>query len=49
MAFQECDRCKQPLRIVRTKDREVSYDRDSEYRHVCWNLPEDANLLVLED
>ena len=52
-AFGDCSRCKTPLRIVQVQDekgmREISYDLDSSRTHVCWDLPEDANLLVLED
>lgn len=54
IAFRECNKCKQPLRIVQVTNanglaREVAYNRDSTHPHVCWNLAEDANLLVLDD
>lgn len=52
-AFEECSRCRTPLRIVQVSDergaREIAYERDSARQHVCWDLPEDANLLVLDD
>jgi hypothetical protein len=47
--LKECDRCKESLRIVKDDDRVVAYEIKSGDRHVCWSLPEDANLLVLED
>ena len=50
VARRECDRCHESLEIVQVKDgvvipREVASGK----RHVCWDLPEDANLLVLKD
>lgn len=47
---RECERCKQALRIVRFPDqRLVAFDAKTKTRHVCWDLPEDANLLVMDD
>lgn len=52
-AFRECGKCKTPLVIIEAVDRqgaavEIAVDEDSRERHVCWDLPEDANLLVVE-
>ena len=55
--LRECDKCKESLRIVHENVhlghdevvRAVAYEIASGKRHVCWNLPEDANLLVLDD
>ena len=42
--------CRQALRIVQENDdRQVAYDQGSGERHVCWDLPQDANLVVLDD
>ncbi len=47
--IRECDRCKESLKIVRVKDDLVARDVASGERHVCWDLAQDANLLVLND
>jgi len=47
--LRECERCKESLEIVRVKDHLVARDVASGEKHVCWDLPEDANLLVLND
>ncbi len=47
--LRECDKCKESLRVVHEEERVVAYEVASGERHVCWNLPEDANLLVLDD
>lgn len=48
IAIRECDLCKQTLHVVRMKDeRTVATDATSGEQHVCWDLPQDANLLVL--
>lgn len=49
-AYKECDRCREALRIVLTKDAVVvATDQRSGYKHICFDIPEDANLLVLGD
>lgn len=46
----ECGRCKQALRLVTMADgREYAWDLKTNETHVCWDLPEDANLLVMDD
>ena len=47
--FRECDQCKESLKIVRVKDELVAREVASGEKHVCWELPQDANLLVLND
>lgn len=49
VVLAECERCKQALRIVRENGCEVAWDQVSDKQHVCWDLPEDACLLVLDD
>lgn len=51
---RECDYCKESLVILRVKgidrvERAVAMEVVSGNRHVCWNLPEDANLIVIDD
>lgn len=52
---RECDKCKEALVIVRPKKRDgmhepaIAMEVASGNRHVCWNLPEDANLIVMDD
>lgn len=57
----ECEVCKETLNIVQVKawrgstdpDREaprvIAVEVESGKQHVCFSLPSDANLLVLED
>jgi hypothetical protein len=47
--LRECDQCKESLKIVRVKGDLVAREVASGDRHVCWELPQDANLLVLND
>jgi hypothetical protein len=56
--IRECDQCKETLEIVRYKyelpsgtnaSRVVALEMETGERHVCWDLPQDANLLVLND
>ncbi len=54
ITLRECPRCKESLQIVHTKEidkaeRIVALEVQSGERHVCWQLPQDANLLVLDD
>lgn len=52
---RECDKCKEALVIVRTKKKDGFYEPAlamevaSGNRHVCWDLAEDANLVVMDD
>jgi hypothetical protein len=53
-AVRECGVCRQELLIWREvrkgkEDRVVACDRKSGDEHVCFDLPQDANLLVMED
>ena len=51
---RECSYCKESLVILRLKYRDGASDAipmevATGNRHVCWNLPEDANLIVMDD
>jgi hypothetical protein len=51
---RECDLCKEALVIVRVKKGDghepaMAMEVATGNRHVCWNLPEDANLIVMAD
>ncbi len=51
---KECGVCREELQIWREireghEDRVVATDRVTGKQHVCFDLPQDANLLVLED
>ena len=51
----ECAVCKEQLQIVRVKawkgesDRVLAREVESGKQHVCFSVPTDANLLILED
>lgn len=49
----ECSVCREALQVVRVKadrgDRIIAREIESGERHVCFDIPADANLLVLED
>ena len=51
----ECAICKEALQIVRVKawkggdDKVLAREVESGKQHVCFTIPQDANLLVLED
>jgi hypothetical protein len=47
--LRECERCKESLEIVRVKENLEAREVASGEKHVCWDLPQDANLLVLND
>lgn len=47
LAIRECPLCKETLRVLETPDGPVAIEQASEKQHVCWDLPQDANLLVL--
>ena len=49
VAFRECAYCKQALKIVQVNGEERVLEQATDQRHVCWSLPQDANLLVLDD
>ena len=52
---RECEVCREALFIVReTSDighinRIIAMDQKDKTKHVCFDLPRDANLLVMED
>lgn len=51
---RECDLCKEALYILRKKKGDghepaMAMEVATGKRHVCWNLPEDANLIVMHD
>jgi hypothetical protein len=46
---KECDLCKAAVRIVYGKEREVAYDADTGEEHECFEIPPDANVLILSD
>jgi len=51
---RECGVCREELLVWRevrvgTEDRVIARDRKDGKQHVCFDLPADANLLVLED
>ena len=45
--LRECERCKESLQIVRVKEHLEAREVASGEKHVCWDLPEDANLIVM--
>jgi hypothetical protein len=47
LAIRECPLCKETLRVMETPDGPVAIEQASDRQHVCWDLPRDANLLVL--
>lgn len=49
VAYKECEKCKQALVVVQVNDQKLLREQATDQRHVCWTLPQDANLLVLED
>lgn len=47
---KECDLCKGAIRIVYGDDgREMSYEADTGEIHDCFDLPDDAQVLILSD
>lgn len=48
---KECDLCHQLIRVVSdpVKGRAVAFDEPSGEDHECWDLPSDAQVLVIED
>lgn len=51
---RECALCKEALIILRRKvgdghEPAIAMEVATGNRHVCWDLPEDANLIVMED
>lgn len=49
LQVKECDVCRAAIRVVIDKDREVAYDVATDLEHECFEIPEDAQLLVMED
>lgn len=53
LEVRECGVCKEALHVFRVtkgdEDRVVAREVASGKDHVCFELPQDANLLVLED
>jgi len=53
VASRECEVCREALLIVHEKhepeDRTIALNERDGERHVCFTLPQDANLLVMED
>ena len=48
---KECDLCHQAIRVVSdpVKGRAVAFDEPSGEDHACFDIPKDAQVLVLED
>ena len=50
---RECGVCRESLLIIRESDegeeRLIALDAKDKVKHVCFDLPQDANLLVMED
>jgi hypothetical protein len=52
---RECELCREALLIVRESselghlNRIIALDQKDKTKHVCFDLPQDANLLVMED
>lgn len=48
---KECEVCREELLIVTEGDGErvIATDRKDGKRHVCFDLPQDAVLIVMED
>ena len=49
LAITECQKCKQTIRVLAVDGAEVVFDMKSGDEHVCWDVPEVAELLVLDD
>jgi uncharacterized protein YbaR (Trm112 family) len=54
VASRECPVCREALLVVHEADensdeRTVAYNKNDRKRHVCFDLPSDANLLVMGD
>lgn len=49
LSFMECSQCKQALKVVDKDGQELILEMATGQRHVCWSLPQDANLIVLDD
>lgn len=47
--LKECEHCKESLEIVQVKDGLVAREVASGEVHVCWDLPKDSTLLVMND
>jgi hypothetical protein len=46
----ECPYCKESLRVAILADnRQIATERATGKEHLCWDLPEGVELLVLDD
>ena len=54
LSTRACDLCGEALSVYQTKYGQVTVERASEVvgeklrEHACWDLPQDANLIVLK-
>lgn len=46
---KECDVCRAAIRIVSDEDRETAFDVATGDEHECFDIPEEAELLVMDD
>ncbi len=46
---KECDVCRMAIRIISDEGRETAFDVASGDVHDCFDVPEDADLLVMDD
>lgn len=50
VSFMECPYCKESLRVaILANNEQIATERATGKEHLCWDLPEGADLLVLED
>lgn len=49
LSVQECEVCRQVVMITHDEGREVAVDLHSKDPHECFDVPEGAELLVMED
>lgn len=49
METKECEVCKAALHIVKSDEREVAYEVFSGEEHDCFDVPGDAEVLVMDD
>ncbi len=48
VALRTCPACKDRLVVFQVNGQEVAFGSDGE-QHECWDIPEGADLLVLDD
>ncbi len=47
---RECDHCREAIFILASPDeRIVAVDQRNGMQHICFDIPADANLLVMRD